>query len=921
MIKVLKFMLFAFVLNCPFYMFAWKGMPTPPLHVEGNKLKDPTGKDVLLHGWMQPTSNWFNGEGKWYSDPSNWKDASNVAGLLNYMKEVATLMSDTTPKYSQTHGWYTSFVRMNTDAVGGWTNEAGLIDTTQFNAWISNFIVPYSKFLSTRGLYLVLSATGPMTVPNENLTQKCQQRFLTFWKRVANAPGVKNADNIMFELMNEPVTIESSFGAGDWGNHQAKYYKAFTNWLQPIIDSVRNTGANNIIWVPTLEWQGTPFQWVQYPFSGTNIGVAAHYYPAYGGVFDNATAIQNLWNNQYKPAADRWPMIITELFWTPYPSDPMNLVNGKSSVFGNAIKKAMDTQGNVSYIVGFIGDLLESLNVSRPKSCTLSPREGAQSYFQWQPSYASQGPDDGTPTLGYASALNNNPKQIQVVLTHPIKDSVNFDGFTVNVDNQAASIDNVVMGDTINTLIINLHDSIMNNSHIAISYSNGNVVSVFDKVLGNFTNSLVDNQLKGSSPEMVTLSTDEDGTLLLAKFNKKMQLPTDLSAFSLSATFNGTRSVLMNQVSFFNNDSTLLAFTLGDTIYADYSLSLSYSGSDFGSSDSGLLNTFPDRAVTNNSIGLPVQITSGKIGTDGFTVSLECSKPIAIAIGQAGRFIIKVNKKTVSFKDFFVLNKTLRFTLLNSVHYADSVKITYNPGTVTATDMGPLESVSSFVLENPLTAPTWTKIPGRVQAEKYALQSGVQTENTQDAGGGLDVGWIDNGDWMEYAIDNSSSATSYNIAFRVATPSTATGFDYYLDNVKKGSVVVPNTGNYQVWQSVEKTITIASGQHYLKIVVTKGGFNLNYIDAIGLSTGIDEVNSSKMIIYPNPVSTEMVICSTDFQYNEIEIIDMSGKAVVRKSVAYEPELHIPVTLLNGMYLVRISSERESQVQRIIVVNK
>ena len=920
MIKLLKLLLLLFVLSSPFELFAWKGMPTPPLHVEGNKLKDPTGKEVLLHGWMQPTSNWFNGEGKWYSDPSNWKDQTKISGFMTYLKEVATLMTDTTAKYSQTHGWYTSFVRMNTDAVGGWTNQAGLIDTTQFDAWISNFIVPYAKFLSTRGLYLVLSATGPMTVPDESLTPKCQQRFLTFWKRVSNAPGVKNADNIMFELMNEPVTIESSFGAGDWGNHQSKYYKAFRDWLQPIIDVVRDNGANNVIWVPTLEWQGTPHQWVEFPFSGTNIGVAAHYYPAYGGVFDNATRIQDLWDRQYKPAADRWPMMITELFWTPYPSDPMNLVNGKSAVFGNAIKKAMDNQGNVSYIVGFIGDLLDDLTKSRPKSCRLSPREGAQSYFKWQPSYASQGPDDGTPVLRFASAFSSNPKQIELVFNHPISDSVSFKGFTVTVDDLEATIDNVVMGDTINKLIINLQNALTNTSRIALSYSSGNVVSTYEKALDKWTNRLVDNQLKGSSPEMVTLSTDAKGTLLLAKFNKKMKLPSDLTAFSLTATDNETQSVVINQVSFFNNDSTLLAFTLGDTVYADYDLSLSYAGSDFGASDNGLMNTFTDREVTNKSIGLPMQILSGKLGADGFTVSLECSKPIAIAIGQASRFIIKVNGKTVSFKDFFVLNKTLRFTLSNSVHYGDSVKVRYIPGTVTATDLGSLEAFTGYALENPLTAPTWSRVPGRIEAEKYAMQSGVQTENTQDTGGGLDVGWIDNGDWMEYAIDNISSATSYDIAFRVATASTGTGFDYYLDNVKKGSVVVPNTGSYQVWQSVEKSITIPSGRHYLKIVITKGGFNLNYMDVSSI-TGIDEVSSSNVIIYPNPVSTEMVIRSADFQYNEIEIMDMSGRTVLRKAVTYEPELRVPVNLSNGMYLVKMSNGKQSQIQRILVVNK
>jgi hypothetical protein len=196
----------------------------------------------------------------------------------------------------------------------------------------------------------------------------------------------------MFELMNEPVDIESSPGNGDWGNHKDKYFSAFRDWLQPVIDAIRSTGAENVIWVPTLEWQGSPYQWVLYPFTSTNIGVACHFYPAYGGVFNNAKAIQVLWDRQYKPAADQWPMIITEMFWTPFPNDPWNLVNGSTAGFGNAIKKAMDNQGNVSYLVGFLNDLIENLGDSPPHECYLSPKEGAQAYFDWLPTYTSYAP-------------------------------------------------------------------------------------------------------------------------------------------------------------------------------------------------------------------------------------------------------------------------------------------------------------------------------------------------------------------------------------------------------------------------------------------------------------------------------------------------------------------------------------------------
>jgi fibronectin type 3 domain-containing protein len=359
---------------------------------------------------MQPTETWFNGGGRWYSNPSDWTNPNNVAGFLNYMKAAATVMSDTSPKYGRDHGWYCSFVRVNTDSIGGWTQQNGLVNPTQFNAWIQNFVVPYADHLRSRGLYLVLCATGPINTPNNgsrNAGVVEQQRLITFWETVANAPGVKNADNIMFELMNEPVEIETFPGSGIWGFGNSTYFSAFRDWIQPVIDAVRNTGADNVIWVPTLEWQGSPHQHAQFPFTGTNCGIAVHFYPAYGGVFDNPTKVQNLWNSQYKPAADRWPMIVTECFWFPMPDDPWNLVNGTTAGFGNALKNAMDNQGNVSYLVGFLSDLLENLNSSLPADCILSPKEGSQAFFDWLPTYTWAAPTDRPMGLS-ATVLKNS---------------------------------------------------------------------------------------------------------------------------------------------------------------------------------------------------------------------------------------------------------------------------------------------------------------------------------------------------------------------------------------------------------------------------------------------------------------------------------------------------------------------------------
>jgi hypothetical protein len=348
---------------------------------------------------MQPTASWFNGEGQRYHDPTNWTDPADVGGMLSFMRDAADVMSDPSPRYGRSHGWHATFVRVNTDAVGGWTSEQGLVDPTQFTAWIDNFLVPYVDHLRSRGLYLVLCATGPMVVnvdgdQSRNMGQGTQQRMLTFWETIASAPGIQSADNVMFELMNEPVAIETSFGADDWGFGSSPYWEALQKWMQPVVDTIRGTGADNVIWVPTLGWQGEAHGWVQYPIEGSDVGIATHLYPAYGnGVHDDPVAVQNLWDSNYKPAADRWPMIITEMMWFPNPPGGYDdLFSGTTLGFGNAARSAIDGQGNVSFLVGFLADHLVDLVTTPPDACDLGSHEGSQAYFEWLPEYTWAAP-------------------------------------------------------------------------------------------------------------------------------------------------------------------------------------------------------------------------------------------------------------------------------------------------------------------------------------------------------------------------------------------------------------------------------------------------------------------------------------------------------------------------------------------------
>ena len=64
----------------------------------------------------------------------------------------------------------------------------------------------------------------------------------------------------------------------------------------------------------------------------------------------------------------------------------------------------------------------------------------------------------------------------------------------------------------------------------------------------------------------------------------------------------------------------------------------------------------------------------------------------------------------------------------------------------------------------------------------------------------------------------------------------------------------------------------------------------------------------------------MIIGSADFRYNKVEIIDIMGKTVLSRLTAHKPELHIPLKLPNGMYIVKISNGKQFQLKRIIIEN-
>jgi hypothetical protein len=129
---------------------------------------------------------------------------------------------------------------------------------------------------------------------------------------------------------------------------------------------------------------------------------------------------------------------------------------------------------------------------------------------------------------------------------------------------------------------------------------------------------------------------------------------------------------------------------------------------------------------------------------------------------------------------------------------------------------------------------------GTIQAESANAQSGTQTETTMDSGGGLDVGWIANGDWLQFNNVNFGSTAARQFNARVASGAAGgvSGLvEVRLDsrsNAPIGSFAVGNTGGWQSWRTVPANISAVTGTHTVYITFTSGQpadfANLNWIN-------------------------------------------------------------------------------------------
>lgn len=215
---------------------------------------------------------------------------------------------------------------------------------------------------------------------------------------------------------------------------------------------------------------------------------------------------------------------------------------------------------------------------------------------------------------------------------------------------------------------------------------------------------------------------------------------------------------------------------------------------------------------------------------------------------------------------------------------------------------------------------------------------GPASPNVQDgnfiARTGAGVTTAVSNDWIISRGINLTAGATANIEFYVAVAQTGTTTpaSYNLtvgtaQNVAAQSTVIFNAPNFSnsTYQLRTHTYTVpATGVYYFGIqnaipANPTGSLSLvldNF--SITQTLSVDSIDESKFVVYPNPASDVIAINSSDYTFNNVQILDLNGRIVKTATFENVSEASLNIASLSaGVYLINISNESGAVTKKIV----
>ena len=231
-------------------------------------------------------------------------------------------------------------------------------------------------------------------------------------------------------------------------------------------------------------------------------------------------------------------------------------------------------------------------------------------------------------------------------------------------------------------------------------------------------------------------------------------------------------------------------------------------------------------------------------------------------------FQIKINNNNIDIKNilFPAFPRSILIEIDQDIQPTDSILISYDGNSVKSTDNKQLSIFSDKLVDN--TISFVHNIPGKIEAEHFFFQKGMELENTSDEGGGFNIGSLDNGDYADYYVDVLASGT-FNVTYRAAAdPTWSSGGQVELSIYDSNSnsftflqnIIIPATTGWQDWESISKAVNLDSGKHQIRLKILAGPFNLNWFsfdDSVSVGIPIPGYVQAEDFVYQEGISLEM----------------------------------------------------------------
>ncbi len=246
-------------------------------------------------------------------------------------------------------------------------------------------------------------------------------------------------------------------------------------------------------------------------------------------------------------------------------------------------------------------------------------------------------------------------------------------------------------------------------------------------------------------------------------------------------------------------------------------------------------------------------------------IVISINKPIDNTVFNLNEFGLKINgsEVTIDTINFGESSRILSVASSSSFSPTDTIEISYNGSSLKSIDGIILNTFSELVINS---ISIIHSVPGKIEAEEYFYQSGIQLEITTDEGAGQNIGGLDDGDYADYYVDIEESGT-YNVTYRsAADPTWSSGGQVELKLLDElgnffslQNVILPVTTGWQDWSNVSKPITLPKGKHQLRLQIIEGPFNLNWFsfdDSVSLGIPIPGLVQAEDYVFQNGISLE-----------------------------------------------------------------